>query len=40
MDVPKLIVRGSGTAKGGLTLQCRVCRREWSDEATDHLQAS
>ena len=40
MDVPKLIVRGSENTKGGLSLQCRVCGCEWSDEATDRLQAS
>jgi len=40
VDVPKLIVRGSENTKGGLSLQCRVCGCEWSDEATDRLQAS
>jgi uncharacterized Zn finger protein len=36
-DTPKLIVRGSGAdfpgAERGVTLRCRSCHYEWSDDA-------
>ena len=38
-DAPKLIVRGSETAGRGLSLRCRDCSREWSDERSS-LRAS
>jgi hypothetical protein len=34
-DVPKLIVRGSGNASPGISLRCRNCGCEWSEELPD-----
>ncbi len=39
-DVPRLIVRGSGAATDGVSLQCRRCHHEWSDDRTRSRQAS
>jgi len=39
-DVPRLIVRGSGAVTDGVSLQCRRCHHEWSDDRTRSQQAS
>ena len=31
-DVPTLVVRGSGPSGNGVTLRCRDCGDEWSNE--------
>ncbi len=40
VEVPKLIVRGTGKGSHGTSLQCRRCGHEWSDEQTWRSQAS
>jgi uncharacterized Zn finger protein len=39
LDVPKLVVRGSGLGESGLDLKCRDCGSEWPDLSSD-LRAS
>lgn len=39
-EVPKLIVRGTGTGSHGTSLKCRRCGDEWSDQAPWTSQAS
>jgi len=31
-EVPRLIVRGPGAAADGVSLQCRACHHEWSED--------
>jgi formate dehydrogenase maturation protein FdhE len=40
VEVPTLIVRGSGSAADGVSLRCRACDREWSETRADRLRAS
>jgi len=40
VDVPKLIVRGTGKGNHGTSLQCRRCGHEWTDEESWSSQAS
>jgi uncharacterized Zn finger protein len=40
MDVPTLVVRGSGPTGNSVTLRCRDCGDEWSIERTQEQRAS
>ena len=38
--IPIIVVRGTGTVGTGLSLRCRNCHREWTDEQSPYGQAS
>ena len=39
-ESPILVVWGTGIVSGGLSLQCRTCRHQWSAEPMDDRRAS
>jgi uncharacterized Zn finger protein len=40
LEVPTLVVRGSNGPEGGVSLRCRDCGAEWTNEGTDQVRAS